>query len=397
VKFKNLFAFILILIPLTYGFVGVGFMGGSSPQDWRKCELSINASKVSSDLTSFPVLLTEDNLPSECLDKDGSYHADDGGGNIQFWDTKDGNTRYPCEVVNFVTDNDPANGKAEIWVKLPSVNGTVDTDFWIWYGKPGVSQPDADSIYGSEKVWDSSFQLVYHMDDDPSGSPPQILDSTSNDNNGNSIGSMTSGDIVDAAVGKGTDFDGSDDCFDIANLCSDIASGNFTISMWFEPTATFDSSTATTDMLFRLGDSPSSNDIDIYLEGDTNSDNRVANGALGFGVVNGSSAWVSTETPTTSWTGGVAHYIVASFGSSAGMDLRVDGSSEDTDPNTTRGSTVANECYLASHWYHLTTWTFRGIIDELRVSNVRRSSSWLDSTYYNQSDPGSFVTAGTPE
>jgi hypothetical protein len=40
------------------------------------------------------------------------------------------------------------------------------------------------------------------MAEDPSGTAPQVIDSTSNSNDGTSAGSMTSGDLVDGEIGK---------------------------------------------------------------------------------------------------------------------------------------------------------------------------------------------------
>jgi len=66
-------------------------------------------------------------------------------------------------------------------------------------------------INPSNSVWDSDFNAVYHMAQDPSGGVGCILDSTSNNNHGTPNGNMTSGDLVDGLVGKAIDFDGSDD------------------------------------------------------------------------------------------------------------------------------------------------------------------------------------------
>jgi hypothetical protein len=80
----------------------------------RKCELQIQSSKVDDALRDFPVLLTEDTLPSEMLDADGSNPALDGGGDVRFSLNADGTHQLACEIVTFTTDNNPGNGVAEI-------------------------------------------------------------------------------------------------------------------------------------------------------------------------------------------------------------------------------------------------------------------------------------------
>lgn len=145
----------------------------------------------------------------EIFDADGSSPAQNGGGDICF--SSDGTTEIARHVLSFTTDNNPANGKCLIFVPHTATTAT-DSYLWIHWSTAGSSsQPAADSTYGSEAVYAASSQLMLHMNQDPSGSAPQMLDSTSNDRHCSSNGSMTSGDLVDAAVGKGLDFDGTND------------------------------------------------------------------------------------------------------------------------------------------------------------------------------------------
>lgn len=88
---------------------------------------------------------------------------------------------------------------------------STDSQFYVYWGNASLSEPAVDSTYGSQAVYDSNFKFVSHMNNDPSGSAPQLLDSTSNGNNGTSAGSMASGDLVNGSYGKGIDFDGADD------------------------------------------------------------------------------------------------------------------------------------------------------------------------------------------
>ncbi len=62
------------------------------------------------------------------------------------------------------------------------------TTIYVWYDKPGKSQPESDSTYGSEGVWSNNYNVIQHMN---SLTP---LDSTSNDVDGTKMGnpSLTS-------------------------------------------------------------------------------------------------------------------------------------------------------------------------------------------------------------
>ena len=226
-----------ILLTIFFLFiVGGQFAYGAFPVDWgRKCELVIQNSQVVTDCTDYPVLITLATLPSEIFDADGSYPALNGGGDIRFSSNADGSTQLPCEIEQFVTDNDPANGKAEIWVKR-TLSSASNTSIWIWYNKSGESQPAEDSAYGKEAVWDSNFKMVQHMNQDPSGSAPQMIDSTSNDNDGTSAGTMLTGDQVAGQIDGSLDFDGGDDYVDMGTDASLLAV-NYTLTAWISVNA----------------------------------------------------------------------------------------------------------------------------------------------------------------
>lgn len=69
----------LTLLVLLIGLAPQVYAG--FPQNWgRKCELIIQSSQITGDLTEFPVLITEATLPQEMFDSDGTYPALNGGG-----------------------------------------------------------------------------------------------------------------------------------------------------------------------------------------------------------------------------------------------------------------------------------------------------------------------------
>ncbi len=69
----------LTLLVLLIGLVPQVYAG--FPQNWgRKCELIIQSSQITGDLTEFPVLIIEAKLPQEMFDSDGTYPALNGGG-----------------------------------------------------------------------------------------------------------------------------------------------------------------------------------------------------------------------------------------------------------------------------------------------------------------------------
>ena len=77
------------------------------------------------------------------------------------------------------------------WVKVATLSHLSDTVIYMYYGNPGAADQQDKT-----NVWTSSYSGVWHLSENPATSPPQMKDSTSNNNGGTSVGSMTSGDQV---------------------------------------------------------------------------------------------------------------------------------------------------------------------------------------------------------
>ncbi len=137
---------------------------------------------------------------------------------------------------------DDASEQAWLWVKVPSISSTANTDLYLYYDS---SQPDNTAYVGdkgstaAQNVWNTNFKGVWHLDEDPSGTSPQMRDSTSNNHNGTSNGNMTSGDQVAGKIDGSLDFDGTDDY--IQTTSNELKTlDNFTLSVWFKADSTTD-------------------------------------------------------------------------------------------------------------------------------------------------------------
>lgn len=355
--------------------------GGNQFDDWgRSCALVIQSSQVpNTTQTNFPVLLDKDTLPSEIFDADGSYPALSGGGDIRFSSDSAGETQLACEVVTFTIDNDPANGVSEIWVKIPSISSNSNTTFYIWYHKSGESQPAIDSTYGAENVWDSNYKLVQHMNEDPSGSAPQMIDSTSNDNDGTSSGTMLTGDLVAGKIGNGLDFDGSDDYISIPAAASGSLDdlGIITVEILFYATA-IDSCVLNRYLGF------SASDIQMWVTLDT-SPNKIR-------FLSGPSLYA--EIVFSQWSS-----CIASLDSNTEKMYDDSVLVQTATPSVTANSN--NEPWLigtdadATGGGNLGNW-FDGVIDEIRISNIVRSGDWIKTGFNNQDSPSTFIIEGAP-
>ena len=133
------------------------------PTGWgRKQSVTIDNTKVAGtgSHTDLPVLITLDHLDAEVVDA-GSNSALNGGGDVRFSSDATGSTRLDLDVVSFVTNATEGNRECEMWVKVPSVSTSADTDIYIWYKKASETQPAVSAAFGRNVVW-TEFDFVQH-------------------------------------------------------------------------------------------------------------------------------------------------------------------------------------------------------------------------------------------
>jgi hypothetical protein len=105
-------------------------------------------------------------------------------------------------------------GKAVLHTKIPSYPSSSDGEIRLLWDK---NQPGNTAYVGdtgdaaAQNVWDDGFVAVYHMAQDPSGGVGSILDSTINVKHGTPGGSMSSSNLVNGPIGKAIELDGVND------------------------------------------------------------------------------------------------------------------------------------------------------------------------------------------
>ncbi|MHA2398491.1 MAG: DUF2341 domain-containing protein [Promethearchaeota archaeon] len=185
-------------------------------------EITIDHTKVSgsSNLTDFPVLIS-------ILDTDLYDKVQSNGNDIAFYNGTDW-LDHEIEVFNQTYSGTQAQLIA--WVRIPSLSPTTDTKIYIYYGNSTMSSQENPT-----GVWDSNYLGVWHLSEDPTGI---VYDSTTNNNDGSSYGSMNSGDQILGKIDGSINFDGNDD--NIATEENNLLAGrsSFTMSAWIKPLIT---------------------------------------------------------------------------------------------------------------------------------------------------------------
>jgi len=288
-----------------------------------------------------------------------------------------GATRLACEVVSFVTDNDPANGSAEIWVKIPSISSSVDTDFYIWWEKSGESQPPANDTYGSQNTWDSNYCAVWHMEN----SSGTLLDSTLNNNNGTFNGANLPSTGL-GKIGNAQVFNGSDDYVSFAAVTNiPDNDDDYTLQSWIKPDVH-----GTRRGILYWG---------TQLSNRVNAFRLQTVGGTTYQIMN---YWWGSDLAVNSnnLADGAWHLILVYFD---GTDRRLVCDNQDLGGNTPTGHNVTNIANLVLGRTEVGAGVkeyFDGLIDEVRISDIARSVEWLSAEYNNQNDPATFIAVGTP-
>ena len=215
-------------------------------------------------------------------------------------------------------------------------------------------------------VWDDNFVGVWHMAQDPSGGAKSIKDSTRNLKHGTPHGSMVSGNLVAGKIGKAVYFDGNDDYIDLLNQSKIIPSNNdFTIEGV--------SSITNTGTFFGAGGN----------SGDTWS--VQLHKSVYYFVVNNELVTIDITDASSAF-----HYF-ATVRNGNDFNAYVDGLFDTyvSKSGVLRGATngFVDKAIIGGLWRSgQAMYLMQGTVDEIRVSNVIRTSAWIKATYYSNWD-----------
>jgi len=339
---------------------------------YRK-SITVNHTKVpNTDQAYFPMLVSMNDESLKSVSNGGKVNSESGF-DIAFT-AQNGSTQLDHEIETYT----PTTGELKAWVKIPILSASEDTVIYIYYGNDAITETEENKT----GVWDdgggNNFKMVQHMNQDPSGTAPQMLDSTQYANNGTSGGTMTSDDLAAGQVGGATSFDGADDYIKILNDNTFNTDDSKTIGVWMKAGTTGHSSVY--PRLYekmRTFYAYKADSIDAFYT-------RIWDGTTtGNGTIQ--NVW------DNQW-----HYVVQVVDrSSQKMYSYKDGNLVFTDSNI---SDVGNTAYASDlqiggniNGY------LNGSLDEFRISGGVRSADWIATEYNNQSTPEEFYSLGIEE
>lgn len=329
-------------------------------------EFTVDHTKVPSDQTDFIVFLDFSQL--------GAGHGfwsriSASGGEIRCYNEA-GTTEYAREIV----DIDSTAETGEVHVKVSgTLSSTADQKIRVEYGDTGLSDYAVTATYGRNAVWSDSA-IRAHLNEDPSGSAPQIIDSTGNGNDGTANGTMTSGDLVSGKIGQALDFDGDDDYINFGNDASLSLNNHsaFTISLWAYSAVAYQTI--------------------VLKEYEYSLDTR-ASAVFRIRLCNGFYNW-ETRIEGSAYDDGNWHYVTYVWtGTQVGLyvDASIDISFQDDGISST--SDASNDLQLGFS----DNYEWSNPLDEFGIRFEEMSADWITTEYNNQNSPSTFYSVSAEQ
>jgi hypothetical protein len=262
------------------------------------------------------------------------------------------------------------------------------------------------STQNASGVWDANYKGVWHLSQNPTGTAPQIKDSTANAYHGTAVGSFISGDQQAAVINGGLNFNGTNDEIQISAAA--LGATSVTVSAWirvksFSETTfsaspanlgavVFSTRDADCDVSPTLVVSPASGGAGTQNGLVFNNDSAaIARGAKG-------NSGISLNT----WYYAVGTFSYSGTAPFAGSwDVYLNGTRNNLSTNNFNFAGTATGNFTGATWRlgNNAQWpNFSNVIlDEVRVSNTVRSADWIRTEYNNQNAPSSFYSVGLEE
>lgn len=340
-----------------------------------RTKITVNNAEVDSNLTNFPVYVDLANLPA-------GFHTNvkAAGADIRVT-SSDMTTELAREVVFY----DAATDTGELHFKAPTVNGSSDTDFYIYYGNSGASDYSATDTYGRNAVW-STYDAVYHFGG-------TSLATTDSKGTYNLTAVNTPTGTTGKLAGQGSNHVSGSSQYFTNTLTTAYGTNPKSMSMWFKT-----STTGKSQAIWSKRVSTAYMQACIFLASNTGgtAGQQVVTSDIGTGTVQRSAI------SPLGYANGVwhlAHYVRDATSTRVYVDGALKASQTGPMPNNTNTAPhyigalndgVSGTSTLGGFY-------FNGQLDEGRLYSGALSADWIDAEYSNQNAPTTFYTVGSQE
>ncbi len=333
--------------------------------------ITIESDFIDNDLVNFSILVK---IPDSIADKC------DGGDSIKFL-LPDNTTELSREIEKWIDGEDRI-----VWVKVPQLKSSNDTVILMYYNNSNVG------IGKTGTVWDSNYVAVWHMQIENISGTTKCYDSTTNNNDGTITGATNTTGKIGTAFG----FDGINNYISVADDTT-LKPTDVTLEAWFRSQEENGSNGypigKACDDYWGNADGHSygfyrrQNEYH-YIKGIFERHSTQQTEALGPYTI-GNNTW---------------YYLTLTFD-----EVSDDGSFYvDSVLNDTEGSCHSSVLKYTDAWDFLMGGSKQGAggaktvntyykcgIDEVRISNIERNSSWINVSYHSTNYSNGFITWGS--
>ena len=255
------------------------------------------------------------------------------------------------------------------WFSAPLISSSSTQTVWLCYGNPAIT-----SYVGySSATWDSGFGNVMHV---PNGSSLLLKDVTFNNTTPTNIGATATSGVIDGGAATGAS-SFTNTGYRWQNITSSI-----TISLWFKT-----STPGATQVMYSNYAGATAN-LQIFMD----TGNKI-NFEMNQGVGGNAQAKSNISCDDGAW-----HYAVGTYGTSANIPtLTIDGTLKTTAPFPSTPNAnfdTGNAFMFGASPLSGGIAPFTGSLDELEISQVTRSSDWIQTSYVSEVPGNTFLTIG---
>ncbi|OGV64151.1 MAG: hypothetical protein A2283_04455 [Lentisphaerae bacterium RIFOXYA12_FULL_48_11] len=324
----------------------------------QKCRMKVSFTGYDREetLTNFPILIVLNNSIDSF--NYSSFLDLAGGSDLRFSDANQ------SAELNYEIEKWDTTGSSYIWVQVPSLSSSNDC-IWLFWGGSSYTNPPACTTNGA--TWANGYAGIWHMN-------PGNTDSSVNRNDGTTVNDPA--DIQSAVISGGKDFNGIN-YISCSNAPSLNITGSITVSAWvyWRSGKGFIAKEYQSNSGYAAEIDDGSGKIRWYTWGPTtNSDMRS-----------------TSKFPTNSW-----HHLALVYEHENGIkNIYYDGILDST--TNASGNITQNTDPFHMGFSKLTgdgSQYLNGMLDEMRLSNITRSSNWLWACSMSQGVNSRFNTYG---
>jgi len=332
--------------------------------DWtHRVRITFSGYGKDETLTNFPTWVV---LNTDCENFDYSQFKSGVGNDLRFANSNLTALLYH-EIEQWNT-----NGDSLVWVRVPELTGT-NTSIWAYWGNEAATNVPAYATNGA--AWSEGYAGVWHLNDVVTDEETTGVhrDSTENENTGEQRGNV----LGEGRTGDGQVLDGNNDYIVLDAVADDMTDNDTAIGGWLK----------TTDGnggFISINDSGGGNRLRLYI------------GKRGAGeplACDGGSYEADTNTRVDD---GAWHHLMYVRRGSTGI-WYIDGVQRSS--HTANFVLQPNDRWsIGQEWDGGSPSDFMGAVyDEIRVSDVARSSNWVWACWMSTASNALFNTFGEVE